>query len=270
MLIVERQDRLVELLRDRGAGELDELAEAVGVSASTVRRDLEALEQRGLVRRTHGGAVLVNQGTDADPLPAKPQAAAGSSAPGEALAARMTERVEAKRAIGAVAAAMVQPQMTVLLDGGSTVVYAATQIVARPIQVVTNSLTIAQHFKDDDQVELLLLGGELYPRTEVTLGPIAAGTLAELHADLLLVSLAGIWGDAAFNINLDMARLERLMMQQAARSVLLMDQSKFGRKSLVRVCGLDEVDAVVTDTPPPAEYAATLGERLTVVSDATA
>ncbi len=157
--------------------------------------------------------------------------------------------------------------MTVLLDGGSTVVHAAQMIDARPIQVVTNSLSVANHFADDDQVELLLIGGNLYGRTGVLVGPIATGCLADLHADVLLFSLAGLYEDAAFNINLIMAQVEQVMMQQAARSVMLMDSSKFGRKSLVRVCSLDEVDQIVTDAGVDSSWREALGSRMIVTDE---
>ena len=248
MLIEQRQNRLLELLRERGGAELDELAEALGVSRSTVRRDVEALERAGHARRTHGGAV--------------PIGAEGTAEPSVALAARYEERVSEKKAIAERAAALVQPQMTLLLDGGSTVVYAAQRITARPLQVVTNSLSIANLFANDERVELSLLGGSLYPRTEVTVGPVAHKSLSDLHADLLLFSLAGIYGDACFNINLPMAELEERMLEQAARRVMLMDSGKFGRKSLVRVCRIDQVDAIVADDALESSWRERLGDRL--------
>lgn len=250
MLIVERQDRLLEILRHKRAAQLEELARELSVSPSTVRRDLEALELRGAVERTHGGAVYKGNGET-------PQA-------GIALTARMAEHVEPKLAVGRCAAALVQPHMTLMLDGGSTVIYAARQIVARPIQVVTTSLTIANHFKDDDQVEVLMVGGNLYPRVEVTVGPITTATLADLHADLLLFSVVGIDGDSAFNNNLSMARVEQVMLRQAARSALLMDSSKFGRQSLARVCGIADIDRIITDAAVPDTWRRRLGDRLTV------
>jgi len=268
MLIVERQQRLLDHLRERGAAGLDALAGALDVSTSTIRRDLEALEREGLVERTHGGAVYRG--------PRKPGEADGNGGgQSVALTQRMQAQVDAKQAIGRAAADLVQPQMTLILDGGSTVIFAARQITARPIQVVTNSLSVAGVFKDDDQAEVVLVGGDLYPRTEVTTGPIATGTLADLHADLLLFSLAGIdtdpsddaapgGGASAYNINLDMARVEQVMMQQAARSVLLMDHTKFGGRSLVRVCGLHEVDQVITDAALDPAWRDTLGDRLRV------
>ena len=251
MLIVERQQRVIDILKQRKTAELEELARELDVSASTIRRDLEQLELRGLIERTRAGAIFR-------------QSPSGES--NHDVSGRMNEHVDQKQMIAAAAAQLVRPQMTVLMDGGSTVVYAARQITARPIQVVTNSLLIASHFAEDEQVELLLLGGNLYPRSGVTVGPIATGCLADLHADLLLFSLAGIYENEAFNINLPMAQVEQIMMQQAARSVLLMNSSKFGRKSLVRVCGLDEVDYLFADNAVDQAWRDQLGERLVMAA----
>ncbi|MEX0886331.1 MAG: DeoR/GlpR family DNA-binding transcription regulator [Phycisphaeraceae bacterium] len=253
MLIVERHNKLLAILRERKTAQLDELARELGVSTSTVRRDIESLEQQQQVQRTHGGAMY------------RQAASLGSAGhTTAALTARMNENVGRKQAIGRYAAGLVQPYMTLLLDGGSTVIYAARQITARPLQVVTNSLAIANHFADDEQVELLVIGGSLYPRTGVLVGPIATGCLADLHADMVFFSLAGLYNHDAFNINLTMAQVEQAMMRQAASRVMLMDSSKFGRKSLVRVCGLDEVDAIITDDGVDAVWREALGERLQV------
>ncbi len=250
MLIVERHGRLLDMLRQQQSAQLETLGEALGVSLSTVRRDLEALEERGLVERTHGGAIY-----------------RGPQRHSVVLADRMHEQIEAKRAIGRHAASLVQADTTILLDGGSTVYFAAQQITARPIQVVTNSLSIAALFSDDEQVELLVIGGNLYPRTGVLLGPIATRCLADLHADLLMFSLAGIYDDAVYNQNLVMAEVEQVMMQQAARSVLLMDSSKFGRKSLARVCGVDDVELIITDSGISPRWPRQLGDRLVIAEN---
>jgi DeoR/GlpR family transcriptional regulator of sugar metabolism len=250
MLIVERQNHLLNILREQKAADLETLAAALNVSASTVRRDLDALEQQGLVERTHGGAVY--RGQRRHPI---------------AFSDRVQEQVDAKTLIGKYAAALVQPNMTLLLDGGSTVYYAARQITARPIQVVTNALNIANLFADDEQVELLVPGGALYPRTGVLVGPIATAALADLHADLLLFSVAGIFDDDAYNLNIDQAEMERVMLRQAARSVMLMDSTKFGRKSLARVCSTDDVELILTDPGVSERWLTRLGDRLVVATD---
>jgi DeoR family fructose operon transcriptional repressor len=247
MLIVERQQRLLEILRERKAAQLEALSDAVGVSVSTVRRDLEHLEAQGLVERTHGGAVF-----------------RGPHKHSMVFAERLGKNVEQKQAIGRVVAELVQPNMTVLLDGGSTVYLAAQQIDARPLQVVTNSLLVAGHFADDEQVELMLIGGNLYPRSGVMVGPIARRCLHDLHADLLLFSLAGIFEDGCYNQNLAMAEIEQVMMGQAARSLLLMDSSKFGRKSLARVCGVEQVEQIITDNGVSPRFRRRFGDRLAI------
>ena len=253
MLIVERQKRVLDMLKQRKMAQLDELAVLLAVSASTIRRDLELLESRGLVERTHGGVIYC------DPELSKGQTNIG-------LAERMKENVEQKQQIAKFAAELVRPQMTLLLDGGSTVIYTAQKIMPRPIQVVTHSLPIANLFAEDDGVELLLIGGSLYPRSGVLVGPIATGCVADLHADLLFFSLAGIYQNAGFNQNLEMAQVEQVMLQQAARSVLLMDSSKFGRKSLTRVCSLDEVDQIITDSDIADPWPQELQDLLTISS----
>ncbi len=267
MLMFERRQRVLDSLRQRKAVQLEELARELGVSVSTIRRDIEAFEQEGIVERTHGGAVYRgDMGGNGAPAPStNVSTLAGHNA---TLSERMAAQVAQKQAIGKLAASLVQPQMTLLLDGGSTIVYAAQQITARPLQVVTNSLAIANLFVDDDQVELLLIGGNLYPRTAVTIGPLATGCLADLHADLLFFSVAGILDGIAYNINMSMAEVELAMMRQASRCVLLMDSSKFGRKSLVRVCGVEEVDQVIADSDLSQPWRDALGNRL-LVADKT-
>ncbi len=249
MLIVERQSRLLEIIKQKQVAELAELCADLAVSSSTVRRDLEALEERGLVKRTHGGAIYQGE------IKEKP-------APTNALASRMLENVDAKRAIGRHAASLVQPHMTILMDAGSTVVYAAQAITVRPIQVVTTSLSIANHYAEDEQVEMILVGGNLYPRTGAMVGPLARQCLRELHADICFFSLAGIDQEAAYNINQEMARIEQMMMERADRTVMLMDATKFGRKSLVKVCALDEIDLTITDTSIDKHWPDRMGERL--------
>ncbi len=122
MLIVERQKKLLDIIKEQKTAQLETLAETLAVSSSTVRRDVEALEQQGLVERTHGGVMF------------RPRSTASL-----ALEERLREQIDAKRAIGSVAAKLVEPGMTVYIDGGSTLQYCIEQIDARPLQVVTNS-----------------------------------------------------------------------------------------------------------------------------------
>ncbi len=247
MLIVERQQKLLEMIRRRQSCELASLAADCGVSVATVRRDVESLRQQGWVETPRGGVIY-----------------RGRTAPPSALEERMNQQVAAKLAIGKVAADIIQAGMTVFLDGGSTMHYMAGQIVARPLQVVTNSLTIATQFANDEKVELIMLGGALYPRTGVMVGPLAMQSLAEIHADVMLFSGAGIFGNDIFNSNMAMVQVEKLAIEQAAKRVLLADSSKFGRKGLARVCGWNELDLIITDAGISAEWPSLLGDRVRI------
>jgi DeoR/GlpR family transcriptional regulator of sugar metabolism len=259
MLIVERHQRLLEILRSEGSAALEDLASRLAVSVSTVRRDLDALETQGLLQRTHGGAVL-----------REPSGITGANGTGgrgafpDAFAARMTEQVQAKRAIGRHAASLVEPNMTLLMDAGSTVVYAAQQITVRPIQIVTTSLAIATHFANDEQVEITVVGGQLYPRTSAMVGAIARAALKELYADLCFMSLASIDESAGYNLNREQTRVEQVMLDQADTTVLLMDASKFGRRSLVKVCEIGRFNGIIADGRVDPYWDERFGDRLIV------
>jgi DeoR/GlpR family transcriptional regulator of sugar metabolism len=233
MLIEERQTRLQELIAQQGMSDLDSLSETLKVSQSTIRRDVESLVQRGLVRRTHGGVIWMGDRNNINgPY---------------AFDLRLSEQVEIKRQIARAAAKLVQPGQTVLIDGGTTAYYLAEALIGQSLQLVTNSLPIAELFLNDDKVELILTGGLLYPRYGVLLGPGAESMLATIHAKLLFLSVAGIHQAALYNQNLLLVQAEKRMMEQAQQVVLLVDHSKFGQQALVRLCDLKEIDIVVSD-----------------------
>lgn len=234
MLIVERQARLQELIARRNITDLDALAQELGVSQSTVRRDVEALEKQGFVRRTHGGVMWVNERSTTSVTP-------------YVFDQRMSESFDAKRKIARRAAALVEANQTILLDGGTTTYLLAQELLGRPLQVVTNSLPIATVLQNSPDVELILSGGVLNPRYGVLLGPIADHALASLHTSILFMGAAGVNEGSLFNQNLLLVQAQRRMMEQSQRAILLVDSSKFGQQTLARLCSLDEIDVVVSD-----------------------
>src|SRR5215216_5334140 len=193
MLIAERQARLKDLLARKGMSDLDSLSSELRVSQSTIRRDVELLEKSGLVRRTHGGVVWV--GDDE-------RSAGSNGARPYAFDQRMDYQAGAKRHIARAAATLVRPGQTVLVDGGTTTFYLAQQLLGQPLQLVTNSLPIANLFLNDDHVELILTGGLMYPRYGVLLGPTAEHTLSTIHTKTLFLSVAGVHNGAMYNQNL--------------------------------------------------------------------
>jgi DeoR family fructose operon transcriptional repressor len=238
MLIAQRQTRLRELLAQRRILPLDSLARELGVSQSTIRRDLDELQRQGLVQPTHGGVIWIGDQGLSTPA---------SQARLYAFNQRMGVQLEAKRRIARAAAALVPSQQTILLDGGTTTFYLAEQLRGRSLQIITNSLPIANLFMDDNNVELLLTGGLMYPRYGVLLGPTAENFISTVHASKMFFSSAGILGGTLYNQNLLLVAAEKRMMEQSQQVVLLADSEKFGQQALAELCELSEIDVVVTD-----------------------
>lgn len=233
----ERRTRLIDIIRVRGFAALDELVRELGVSESTVRRDLDALEEQGAAKRTHGG-VLYSGGM--------PRLAEFDD--------RQPANWAAKRAIAARAATIINDGETVLLDGGTTTYEVARLLVGRSLQVVTNSLPVANLFASEARTDLVLLGGYVSPRTGVCLGPYANDLLSRLHVTTTVLSAAGISEEGLFNAHLLLAETEQAMLRAAGRCIVVADSSKFGRKSLTLVAGLDAVDTVVSDEGLPSQW----------------
>ena len=242
MLIPERQARLEQLLSRRGMADVETLAAELKVSQSTVRRDVESLETRGIVTRTHGGVIWVGHKQHANgPRP-------------YAFDQRMSYQRDAKRAIAAAARSLVNPGDTILLDGGTTTFYLAQELLGQSLQLVTNSLPIANLFLNDEQVETILIGGLMYPRYGVLLGPVAESALASIHARTMFLSVAGVDEGTLYNQNLLLVQAERQMMQQAQQVVLLVDAGKFGQRALAQLCTLPDIHVVVSDPALPEEH----------------
>lgn len=240
MLIAERKSRLKDLLARRGMCDLDTLAAELRVSQSTIRRDIETMEQNGLVKRTHGGVIWAGD--------------RNSSTRPYAFDQRMGYHLDAKRQIARAARSLVQPGQTILIDGGTTTFYFAQELLGLPLQLVTNSLPIADLFLNDENVELILTGGLMYPRYGVLLGPMAESVLAGIHTNTLFFSVAGVHDGALYNQNMLLVQAEQRMMEQAQQVVLLVDSSKFGQQALARLCDLEKIDKVVADSSLADEH----------------
>lgn len=232
MLAVSEQRRgeLRRIVQTRGFASLAELADSLSVSESTVRRDVEALERAGEAKRTHGGVFWT-----------------GSPDKMRVFDSRGDDNAPQKREIAIAAARRIRNGETILLDGGSTTYEIARQLVDRRLQVVTNSLPVANLLSGCDSVELVLIGGCIDHRTGVTIGPMADGLLASLRVDKAFLSVAGADDEGFYNSNLLLVETERMMARIAAVTCIAADSSKFGRASLSRLCGLGDVQWVITD-----------------------
>lgn len=236
MLVEERRQHVLDLIGRQGFATLGDLARTLGVSESTLRRDLAYWEERGQLRKIHGGAMSTGDAA----LPA--------------LEERSGKQIEEKRAIAKVAAERIRDGDVILIDGGTTTIELARLLVGRPLQVVTNSLPIAQLFSGSQQTDLVMLGGYVYPKTGVALGPMLIRQLEDVHVQQMLLSVSGITAKGLFNSNMLLVEAERRMMRCADEVVVLADHTKFGRQALAHLCDLGAIDSVVTDSSTSADH----------------
>ena len=226
----QRRAKLRELIRSQGFVSIPDLRSALDVSESTIRRDLDHLESEGEAQRTHGGVFFT-----------------GGAAALRLFEDRRSSQWDLKRQIAIEASRLIENHDTVLLDGGSTTYELARQLVGRPLQIVTNSLPLANLFASSDQADLVLLGGYVHSRTGVSLGPYANQMLASLNVQKAVLSIAGANERGYYNSNLLLVETERAMMSCADQTIVVADSSKFGKSSLARLCELNQVQTVVSD-----------------------
>jgi len=240
----ERHLRIRDLLGSQDFVDLDTLRRRLHTSESTIRRDLIALERAGALTRAHGGAL--------------------SGAPGRQVldfewqSARMAEE---KRRIAGATAALVENGQTLLLDGGSTVAAIARELTERSLHVMTNSLPIAQIFRDARRVEVTLTGGYLYPRLGVLLGPFCEQMLGSVAADLLIMGIGGVTENGFSNNDTLIVGSERKMIEVSRKVIVAADHTKFGRSAMIQLAPLEMADVVVSDSDLPETYRSLLCAR---------
>jgi DeoR/GlpR family transcriptional regulator of sugar metabolism len=245
----ERRHRIEEYLQRVEFASLEELSQQVSASVSTVRRDLTALEAAGGMRRTHGGARIVAPKTDEF-----------------AFSSRDSHQFSEKDAIGRACAKLIGVNQSVILDAGSTVYHVAQHLEEKAPQIVTNSLPVANLFASANKVEVIMSGGVIYPRLGVLVGPMTVEAFSKMRADVAVMGGGGITLEGITNSHALLIDIQRAMLKAAQKIIFCLDHSKFGRQSVSPLCGLDMVDAIVTDSQAPAELVAALRQRgVTVV-----
>ena len=245
---LERQRRLLAHLRVYGSGNVVELADALGVSASTVRRDLKEMDDRGLLTRVHGGASSLD----------------GLVEP--VLSSRLTTHLADKRRIGQAAAELIPDGATILLTGGTTTEAMLPFLGGRRMTVLTNGLNIAYHLSRYPEISVVVLGGLLRHDEMSLLGPLAERALAEFHLDAVFSSAFGLDPLTGLSgANVTEGDTDRRMLQAGPLTVVA-DSSKFGRHGPIRLVGVDAINRVVTDPAAPTEAVSALrGQGVDVV-----
>ena len=230
MLVDQRRQKVLELIKERGFVALGDLAGALDCSESTIRRDLDHWDEQGLIKRTHGGAMYTGERLE---MPT--------------LDERSTTALPEKRRIAQAAATRILDGSAILLDGGTTTMEIARLLTNRSLQVVTNSLPIASLLSGCRSIDLILLGGYIYPKTGVAMGPLTIAQLERVHVQQAFVGVSGITPKGLFNSNLLLVETERAMIRSAETLVVVADCTKLERSALAPLCGLEEVDTLITD-----------------------
>jgi DeoR family fructose operon transcriptional repressor len=241
MTAEERKHRLETYLQAVEFASLEDLAKHVGASVSTVRRDLTVLEAGGTLKRTHGGARIITPKSDEF-----------------TFSARDTHQLDEKEAIGRACAELIKPNQSVIIDAGTTVYHVAKHLEDKSPQIVTNSLPVANLFSGSGRVELVLSGGVIYPRLGVLVGPLAVEAFSKIHADVAVMSAGGITLEGLTNSHGLLIDIQLAMMRAAAKVIMCLDHTKFGRRSVSPLCDLSKIHTIVTDSKAPAELVAQL------------
>jgi DeoR/GlpR family transcriptional regulator of sugar metabolism len=235
-IFAQRHATLLDLVNARGILSVGELARLLSTSLMTVRRDLALLDAKGLLRRIRGGATALSVSRD---LP---------------LERRERLELQAKAAIGHLAATFVQPGETVLLDAGTTVFAMAKALrTVRNLTIVTNSLQVLSELWDRPGLRMVALGGVVRRTSGSLAGSLALKSLDEIRVDRAFLGTIGVtarW--EASNSDLDLAALQRHVLSVARESYLLADHTKFGRSGLAVVSPIKAFTAVITDDRIPS------------------
>lgn len=245
--ISRRSELIVKFLLRSGSATIEELLAAAGSSAPSIRRDLARLEARGLVRRTHGGAELV------EPLLYEPFRYDSS------FLAREQRFAAEKRRIGLAAADLIQPGETIGLTAGTTTTHVGRSLRHRDkIQVVTNAINIGMELCNQPGIRTHVTGGVVPWTWSFSLtGNAALNYLDDVYMDKVFLSVTGLDAEkGATTLETDEALVYRKMLKQAKRIIVVADSSKLGRVSPAIICPGNEIHVLITDTGAPSDMLA--------------
>lgn len=233
MLIEERRQHILSLIEKHGRVLVEELSTQLGLSRITIRKDLDHLQSRELLIRTHGGALPMKVGALSDP----------------SIQEKEELHHEEKVRIAKAAAVRVSEGQCIILDSGSTTTEIARAILSfRSLTVITNALNIAAELASSD-FEIILIGGTLRKNSLSVVGPLAEDVLKEMHADIVFIGVDGF--DTTIGLttpNIMEARVNRAMIKAAAKVIAVCDSSKFNRRSLSLIVGTEQIDQLITDS----------------------
>lgn len=234
MIAAQRRGLILEYLRKYGAGSIVKIAEAVGTSPSSTRRDLDFLAAEGSVERSRGGAVNIDLHRTTFEPPRR-------------IGAKMAHAE--KSAIGRTAVRLLQSGQSVIFDSSSTVLEAARFVVESGIKLTacTNDISTAEMLSKSRDLQVVVLGGTVRPGSLTMIGQPSLNFLERLHVDVALIGIHSLAGCRLSETSIEVAAMKRRMIDSATRVVVLADSTKFNHPAFCDVCGFDLIDVIVTD-----------------------
>lgn len=233
-----RHKKIVELLKSKNELDVNQACEIFKVSPATIRRDFSNLLNNKEISKTWGGLTMASKSESQDKM--------------SSIAHRQLLYSTEKQKIAKKAASFVKDGDVIIIDGGTTTYFMIPYLAKKNIKVITNSILIA-YYMDKDRLnkfggaEIFLTGGFIYPNSELLVGPQAIANIKQYHADWAFLSVGGLELDLATNSNQLVVETERAMIEQCDKVIMLADSSKFGKKSMNKMCDLKEVDVLITN-----------------------
>ncbi|QEY19808.1 DeoR/GlpR transcriptional regulator [Psychrobacillus sp. AK 1817] len=253
MLPINRKKKIIDELSIKGKVEILELVELLGVSAMTIRRDLDELEKQKKLIRTHGGAAL-------------PQAIIGE----QSYEQKLSEAHIQKKEIAQIAVGLVKDGMRILLDSGTTTLEIARLLKSRTnITVVTNDIKIAAELTDSN-LEVILLGGKIQNGVGAILGSYAEQMLKNIHVDILFLGAHAVHASLGISsATFEKASIKKEMINVSEAVYLTVDAHKFGKKAFAKIAGVDSVTGIITDSTISKEVEEIYKEKSTFIKGVT-
>jgi DeoR/GlpR family transcriptional regulator of sugar metabolism len=239
----DRLEAITEMVLNSGSVRIEDLAEIFGVSAMTIHRDLDTLDQRGTLRKTRGAATAV-----------------ASSLFESSTEYRIRQAKAAKRAVARAAFDLVEPGQAVILDDSTTGIFLAELLPEKqPLTVITNFQRVADLMTDEPGIALLVAGGQYYKWCEAYMGTVALNAIRSLRADIVFLSSPAVTEGVCYHQHHDAALIKEAMFSSAQRRVLYLDHTKFSMRALHAHKRVEDFDTVIVDSDTPADVLDMLG-----------
>lgn len=261
MHATQREKLILDALAPSGFISYRDLESRLDASPATIRRDLSRLEAGGAIVRVHGGAKLVGA---IEPVESVAQLL------GTPFDQSITQHLAAKHAIGRAAAALCEHGEGVMIDGGTTTLQMCSHLAGLDCQVLTNSLHIVNALLGQTGTRILVPSGSVFREQNIILAPSGEDSMPRFHAPKLFMGAAAVGPQGVMQQDVVLVAAERRLIDRAEQVILLVDASKFVSSSGAIVCGLGEVDVLITDSSVTAEQAEMVrkaGVRLIVAQD---